>query len=183
MSSRTTALDARLLDAGPGVIAGTGVWRPDGRHIAFIGWQAERQVADVYIADADGSNIRRPSDRVADRVGGARRPGVVPRRDAAHLRRLSTHHRGHRRGRFHDRVARADARPGDARGVSPTWSPAGSRLALLVYGLHGQGGGSGSDGSDFRLMGPGVVDIGDADFVWAPDGRSLVITGAPAGGP
>ncbi|MEA2576496.1 MAG: TolB protein [Chloroflexota bacterium] len=148
---------SRLLDPGPGVIAGTGAWRPDGRHIAFIGWQEERHVADVYVADADGSNVRRlPTEPM---TGWGELDDLEWSPDGTHLS-ISRADDGAKLS-----IADIDA-DGALAGVrrltldpgltvDPTWSPDGSRLAyLLVQSSAARVAIVDADGSGHRLVGP-----------------------------
>ena len=64
----------------------------------------------------------------------SRRAGSVPEREEPRLHewhRLAGQHRRHRRGRCPDRCASAEARPGVGRRALPSWSPDGSRLAVV----------------------------------------------------
>ena len=68
---------SRTLDL-QGIYAVSGSWRPDGRQIAFVGYQAGALAA--FIADADGTNVRPLVGPVLERW-----PGVVTGREAPQL--------------------------------------------------------------------------------------------------
>jgi TolB protein len=58
------------------------------------------------------------------------------------------------------------------------WSPNGSTLAFgFGWGASNHIGLVGSDGSGFRVVGESA--LGSYDFIWSPDGRSLVVRELP----
>jgi WD40 repeat protein len=153
-------------------------WRPGDRHIAFLGDY------DVYIANADGTNRRRLPIGAGEVFEGP----VEWSPDGEHLSFWS--------GEPNDlRVTIADidadgamtgshqlensgrsAPLGEALG--PTWSPDGSRLAVL------QKQGSTAhvqilepDGTGSRIEGPAITDLWPEYFAWSPDGKSLAVSG------
>jgi len=156
----------------------SGSWRPDGRHIAFVG-NPRRYTA--FIADADGTNIR----NLPVGVGGVKRgAGLEWSPDGKHLSFLSS---GADRGTvisiadIDEHGAMSDVRqldpdPASALETDPTWSPDGSQLAFALWTSSAlRAGIANADGSSFRLVGPEVSVHRAIDLTWAPDGRSLVI--------
>jgi TolB protein len=100
-------------------------WSPDGRQIVFY---SERDGdAEIYVMNADGSDVRRMTDRPSDEGY----PSWSP--DGREIAFDSD-----RDGNFEIYVMRADGRDvrrltnHAARDLSPSWSPDGSRLAFMT---------------------------------------------------
>jgi dipeptidyl aminopeptidase/acylaminoacyl peptidase len=177
---------SRRLDfAGGHVIAA--VWRPDSRQILF------RRIVDpddhlgyttqgVYIADAEGTNVRELP--IGDASGGP----IAFSPDGRHISFVN----GDAVGR---QISIADIdEAGNVTGSRQLthdpessiyysqWSPDGSKLAVAVdKGASGYLGVVDSDGSGFRAVGPEA--LGGYTFIWSPDGRSLVVREAPIENP
>jgi dipeptidyl aminopeptidase/acylaminoacyl peptidase len=179
----------RTVEAGPGTWAGRADWRPDGRQIAFVSWTKASGTRDVFLADPDGTNVRRLAG-----AGNVASNSVAWSPDGSRLAFL--HYREDRTVEIivieadaDGRVTRSIAIPphpaiGDASeagppvevaGVTPGWSPDGRQLA---YGLIRDStlgvGIVGADGSGSRAI-EALVSAGTTDLDWTPDGRSLVV--------
>jgi Tol biopolymer transport system component len=206
---------SRLLEPGPGVVAGTGAWRPDGRHIAFIGWLEKSHVADVYVADSNGRNVRglqiesvTESDELEWSPDGTHL-SLIRADDGAKISIADIDTDGTLTG-----VRRLTTDPGSTVELDQTWSPDGRQLAyLLAQDSTSRVAIVNADGSGHRLVGPTLAyrpmpDFGHDyildtdgyfqdtdghvrqlwqrpanDLTWAPDGRSLVVSGDVADDP
>ena len=56
-TGRSALLSVRSFSAAPGSSYVDPTWSPDGTRIAFVQWQDDRDATDVYVMDADGSNV------------------------------------------------------------------------------------------------------------------------------
>lgn len=175
----------RTLDFGPTVYGLSASWRPDGRHIAFVGGQVvppdvyNDDADEVFIADADGTNVRSLAigsvGRVAWSADGKHLSFVSPGDDigvadidqngaVTDLRRLNL----------------VVEFPPSGSGLM--WSPDGSQLAFVqMVDSVPRAGLVNADGSGYRLVGPEGSNHRALDIIWAPDGRSLVIFEHPLG--
>jgi Tol biopolymer transport system component len=181
---------SRAIDVGRA--ADWASWRPDGRHIAFRG-QLEDGTSGAFIADADGTNVRRlpmesgdPVDfeglawspdgtRLSFMSGGAL-AGTTMRwqigiADIATDGTLTGH-----------RYIRLDEGAGAE--MLPAWSPDGSQLAYIVdKGGKRQIAIAPADGSaPPRLVGPTTPSANGLAQGWSPDGRTVTITIFPTTG-
>jgi Tol biopolymer transport system component len=184
---RSDGSGSRMLDAGPGMTASDASWRPDGRHIAFMGWQGgtDDHVAGVFVADADGSNVHRLAIDP-----GPEAHGVAWSPDGTRLSFLSTGGTTDGVPTIADIDADGDLTgshvasldPGSSARSAPQWSSDGSHLAALLQDGAGlRVGIFEPDGSGLRVVGPAVGGGWDADLAWSPDGRSVAITGSVLG--
>jgi Tol biopolymer transport system component len=164
-------------------------WRPGGRHIAFEGnsltKEAQVHVMALYIADANGTNVRQlpigAMERLSDlewspdgkhlsftRHG----PGEATQIDIADIDEDGSLAQLHK--------LKLDPESSEER--APRWSPDGSQLAFeLTKDSKSQIGIFNSDGSGYRIVVPDViqfegVDWRYVDWTWSPDGRSLVFS-------
>ena len=193
----TDGSGSRLMDAATEVASGPAAWRPGGGQIAYLGWHEDTLTA--VVADADATNHRWSA------IGPTRSPTEWEGLESQGLD-WSPRGRGlaFTSGRIGDvgqvsivdideAGAVTDVRqltldPEWAAASAPSWSPDGSRLAVVVMRDAAlRVAIVNADGSGYRIVGP-VVDDKRAidrnwpdleqpaiDLTWAPDGGSLVI--------
>ena len=157
-------------------------WSPDGRQIIYRSNlnTPDRNVADVWIMNADGSGQR----TLVTRAGDERYPSMSPDGKKVMFRgdwdEIS--------GNGDEEIFTANA---DGSGLtrltyngvedsSPNWSPDGSRIALQVNvgGVNQEIFVMNADGSNpVQLTRNTLHDIGPT---WSPDGRMIAFTRAPA---
>jgi Tol biopolymer transport system component len=172
-------------------------WRPGGRHIILLNASG----SGVFIADADGTNIRRlgiPSE-------GLDLHGLAWSPDGKHLSFMSDTEPQKSTisiadidedGALTD-LRRLKIEAEVVRWTDPAWAPDGSQLAfVLEQSSSFRVAIANADGSGYRLVGPEVdgsrltgPDIAPGgvpkraiDVIWAPDGRSLVMFEHPFAG-
>ncbi len=183
----------RLIDAATETASGPAAWRPGGRQIGYLGWRGD--TLTPFVADANATNVR------GSAIGPTRPPteweglesqgldwspsgrSLAFTSDISQVSIVDIDEDG----------ALTDVRqvkldPESAAVSAPSWSPDGSRLAVVMMrdaalrvAIVNE------DGSGNRLVGPEVEDKPDVyrnwpdleqpaiDLTWAPDGRSLVI--------
>jgi Tol biopolymer transport system component len=164
-------------------------WRPNGKHIVFRG-QLDDGKAGIFIADADGTNIRQLPIESVDMVDFE---NLSWSPDGKHLSFMSA---GEVLGtKLHWQSAIADI---DANGEmtdlrplrldfdssaerGPAWSPDSSRLAVLIDQLpNRQVGIVNADGTGYQLVGPQTsASKNILGYTWSPDGKTLLITEFP----
>lgn len=149
---------------------GAPAWSPDGRRIAFTSDRGNRASADVWIMDADGTNLQQVTSNLANWAPqfspDGRTLAVQVNRDVVIVDLESG-------GRRQLTYAPED-------GMNPTWSPDGSRLAFVttraggrvdIYTMR-------ADGTD---VGP-LVSLEGASAIdprWSPDGTSISFVRVP----
>ena len=158
-------------------------WRPGGRHIAFRG-QIGDGTAAAFIADADGTNVRRlpiESSALTDFEGLRWSP------DGAHLSFMSDGRLGGTTG-WQIGVAEIDADgdlaahhrlrfdPDSGDEMLPVWSPDSTQLAFILEkrGIYQIAIGR-PDGTGLRPVGPRIYDRNGFGYAWSPDGKTLLI--------
>ena len=184
---------ARRRLTGPPGFSTVPVWSPDGRYVAFVSTR-DHDVPELYVMNADGTSPRRltePETYVTNpfgkgekqfaTIGGVLlRPGVLHPAWAPNGRSVA----------YVTRVSRAEqaiyvvnvdgtGRRRITTGYSPTWSPDGRRIALVVarvgdaqiYVMN-------ADGSAAMRLTPSGVHLLPA---WSPDGRRIAFISSRAG--
>jgi Tol biopolymer transport system component len=185
---------SKTVFAREALASGPGAWRPDGRHIAFLGVLPADGGGAAFIADADATNVRRLPLEDVDPDGGLAWSPDGTQLSFAGPKGISVVDIGAggaigESRQLADEVFAAEFGIG---GPYPAWSPDGSNLAIIVWqtvrplvcdssGTCSDGdadprvGIFESDGSGYRVVGPAVTGSLSAP-AWSPDGRSLVIT-------
>jgi Tol biopolymer transport system component len=170
---------SRTLDVGAGGHVISAAWRPGAQQILFRGtlqaddgWDDSR----MYIADADGTNVRKMSigrpfawspdgKRIAFASDEADVGMLIA--DVDETGTLTT-------------SLTVNIGEFDVQGDGLQWSPDGSHIAIRVAkGTETTVGVVDSDGADFRTVMPEGSSFGEDDFLWSPDGRSLVFAEKP----
>ena len=158
-------------------------WRPGGDHLAFRGQLADGRGA-AFIADADGSNVRRLPMETSSQTDFE---GLAWSPDGAHLSFMSDGRLGgapgwqigvadidpdgvltsHRRLRFD---------PESLDEMLPAWSPDSTQFAFILEkkGIY-QIAIARPDGTGLRPVGPRIVDRNGFGYAWSPDGKTLLI--------
>jgi dipeptidyl aminopeptidase/acylaminoacyl peptidase len=188
----------RLIDAATETASGPAAWRPGGRQIGYLGWREDTLTA--YVADANETNVRRSAigpTRPPTEWEGLESQGLDWSPSGRSLAFTSGHSDDvgqvsivdiDEDGALTD-VRQVKLDPESAAVSAPSWSPDGSRLAVVVMrdaalrvAIVNE------DGSGYRLVGPEVDDRRAIslnwpdleqpaiDLTWAPDGRSVVIS-------
>ena len=162
-------------------------WRPNGRQIAFRGYDAAAGTSAAFIADADGTNIRRldiDGTQVVDFENLAWSP------NGEHLSFMSAGVDGvtgwqiniadiDAAGNLTDlHPLKLDRDSSDER--NPGWSPDSSKLSFMQEkdGKR-QIGIFNADGTGYRLVGPETSASQILGAAWSPDGKTLLITEFP----
>jgi TolB protein len=142
-------------------------WSPDGSQIAFSSWHQTFQVANIYVMDMDGSNLRQLTHLDTDYDFS---PAWSP--DGQQIAFVG--YRGRRSDLSVMDASGENVRPltdTDIPKGTPTWSSDGNTLAFTAY--HEQGGNSiylvEGDGSHERPLIPGNYFAP----AWSPDGAYI----------
>lgn len=153
-------------------------WSPDGQRIAFVRYVVDEARDDIFLMDADGSNIVR---RTFSGGGGTNRPGFHSPTWSPDGTRLAVATGGTYEGSIYvleaaddggDPVALADM------AAAPAWSPDGSEIAFVS--LSGDDGynalhATNADGSGAREVTP--RDGGGIDRpTWSPGGETIAFS-------
>jgi Tol biopolymer transport system component len=160
-------------------------WSPDGRRIAFTRNSNDRW--DIYLMDADGSNVMRRTypvglDILGNGINGFHSPAWSP--DG---RRLAVATGSDDHGNIYTLTMADDERPVPIQrmAAAPAWSPDGSKIAFVrLYGWDAYGVLSvmNPDSSDVTAL---VIGDGDGSTTfldhptWSPDGRRIAFAACP----
>lgn len=184
--------------SGSQVVEGAGLaaypaWRPGGRQIAFRSQQKDGTSA-VFLADADGSNVRRLDLLDATTADGSY-GDLRWSPDGTRLTYMSESFALDDPGvRIH--VVDVDAEggvvdhpmrfvPGSSDEGGPAWSPESTHLAfnLVQNGQRQIAVTEPVDGAPVRLIGPIIPSaMGGLGHAWSPDGRTLLVAVWPRAG-
>ncbi len=182
---------SRLLDGGrPAEYA---AWRPDGRQIAFRS-QPGDGTSIVYLADADGSNIRR-LDLLDATIPVGSYGDIHWSPDGTRFTYMSESFALNDPGvRIHVVDVDADGGvvdhamrfvPGSSDEGGPAWAPDGQHVAfnLVKEGQRQIAITEPVDGAPVRLVGPTIPSaMGGLGHAWSPDGRTLLVAVWPRAG-
>lgn len=167
-------------------------WRPDGRHVSFRG-QLDDGTSGAFIAEADGTNVRRLPIETTDLVDFE---GLSWTPDGTRLSFMSAGSVAGTTMNWQIGIATIDTSGTltdlqwlklgpDSRGETyPTWSPDGSqftsilekrgRRQLVIASSVGSG--------PVRPVGPDADNRASFWSTWSPDGRTLAVTVDPSVG-
>ena len=174
-------------DLDLGTAADYAGWRPNGRHIVFRGHDIETGTSSAFIADADGTNIRR-LDIDATQDVDFENLGWSP--NGEHLAFMSAGVDGVTGWQIN--IADIDAAgnltklhplkldPDSSDERNPAWSPDSMKVSfLLEKDFKRQIGVFNADGTGFRVVGPETSTSQILSAAWSPDGKTLLITEFP----
>jgi Tol biopolymer transport system component len=176
-----------------GTPADWGSWRPDGRLIAFRGQANDGvQAAAAFVANADGSNVRR-LDIQAHPTSGVDFEGLRWSPDGTHLGFMSGGELGgttgwqiviadvSAAGSVTD-VRRLKLIPDSTGEMLPVWSPDGSQIAFIAEeaGYRRIALVAGDGTGQVRRVGPTTPrSTSSIGYAWSPDGATLLLTFGP----
>jgi Tol biopolymer transport system component len=154
----------RTITSGPGLVGPQ--WSPDGRRIAFSARLdgQESDESDIYVMNADGSDVRRLTNLPGNDVGPSWSPDNkrivfghrVPRGDDGGLSIVNADGTG--------LVALTTATGRTPSDYGPDWSPGGDRIAFVnsssVWVMK-------ADGTGRKRV------VGGDDPTWSPDGKRI----------
>jgi Tol biopolymer transport system component len=162
-------------------------WRPNGRHIVFRGHDVETGTSSAFIADADGTNIRRLD---IDATQDVDFENLAWSPNGEHLSFMSAGVDGVTGWQINIadidaagnltqvRPLKLDRDSSDER--NPVWSPDGTKLSfLLEKDFKRQIGIFNADGTGYRVVGPETSASQILSAAWSPDGKTLLITEFP----
>ena len=174
-------------DLDLGTAADYASWRPNGRHIVFRGHDVETGMSSAFIADADGTNIRR-LDIDATQDVDFENLGWSP--NGEHLSFMSAGVDGVTGWQINIADIDADGNLTDLRPLkldpdssderNPAWSPDSTKLSFMQEkDSTRQIGIFNADGTGYRLVGPETSASQILGAAWSPDGKTLLITEFP----
>ncbi len=158
-------------------------WSPDGKKVAVFGiydWEDPQPI--LYIADADGSNMKEISDQVG--LYSSAQFSWSP--DGTKL--VYSSNRPGRYGSLRAKIVVVNADgsgekiiSGDLRAIQPSWSPAGDRIACIAYLNESTRLVTMTpEGQDVRVISPaGAYQCFSP--TWSPDGTKIAFSTASGG--
>jgi len=153
---------------GEGTSSRSADWSPDGQRIVFmsnrggsdLGWDGY----DLYVMNADGSNLR----RLTRAHGWDATPAWSP--DGEHIAFTSDQDGKDNPGIWLIAPDGTGPRRLSDQGARPSWSPDGKKIAFMANGICVMD----ADGTNIQRLTHRPGDVGHPD--WSPDGSKIVFT-------